>query len=134
MANDKKTRSKKYGSGKNYKGVYYSYFKDLEKNAKNRNIPFNITLNQIGDLWENQNICPYSGLLLVQRKSQKDNNYTASLDRIDSSKGYQPKNVQWVWKEINYMKGKKSDSEFKKILKVIVENGIRKLYSEIKAK
>ena len=38
---------------------------------------------------------------------------TASLDRIDSSRGYVPENVQWVHKVINRMKGTLSDDEFK---------------------
>ena len=37
---------------------------------------------------------------------------TASLDRIDSSKGYTKDNVQWVHKDINYIKRDLSDSEF----------------------
>ena len=30
---------------------------------------------------------------------------TASLDRIDNSKGYEVGNIQWVHKEINMMRG-----------------------------
>lgn len=39
-------------------------------------------------------------------------NLTASLDRIDSSKGYIEGNVQWVHKRINKMKLDDSDTEF----------------------
>jgi len=38
--------------------------------------------------------------------------YTASLDRIDSSKGYIEENVHWVHKRINVMKGNMSEQEF----------------------
>lgn len=37
---------------------------------------------------------------------------TASIDRIDNSKGYVEGNVQWVHKEINKMKFTKSDIDF----------------------
>ena len=37
---------------------------------------------------------------------------TASLDRIDSSRGYDADNIQWVHKDINWMKQDFSQSEF----------------------
>jgi hypothetical protein len=37
---------------------------------------------------------------------------TASLDRIDSSKGYVPGNVQWVHKDVNLMKNVFSQERF----------------------
>lgn len=40
---------------------------------------------------------------------------TASLDRIDSSKGYVIGNVQWIHKTINTMKMDLADSEFIKL-------------------
>ena len=42
---------------------------------------------------------------------------TASLDRIDSSKGYTLDNVQWVDKRINIMKHQLSQSHFIAICK-----------------
>lgn len=40
---------------------------------------------------------------------------TASLDRIDSSKGYEKDNVQWVHKTVNFMKHRLSDARFREI-------------------
>ena len=37
---------------------------------------------------------------------------TASLDRIDSSLGYVPGNVQWVHKDLNMFKGAMPDERF----------------------
>jgi hypothetical protein len=37
---------------------------------------------------------------------------TASLDRIDSSKGYIEGNLQWVHKNINMLKGNMLDNTF----------------------
>jgi hypothetical protein len=125
-------KGRKEGSGKNYKGVYYTYFKNIKDKAAERGIPFNITIEQVGDLWEKNPICPYSGVSLTQKKSSTDKCYTASLDRIDPSKGYQPKNVQWVWKSINKMKSDFTHKEFDKILNTIIENGIKKLHPRVK--
>lgn len=49
-------------------------------------------------------------------------NRTASLDRIDSSKGYLENNVQWVHKDINWMKQDYSHEEFLQYCKLIYEN------------
>lgn len=40
------------------------------------------------------------------------NNPTASLDRIDSSKGYTPDNIQWVHSMVNMAKNKYNEADF----------------------
>jgi hypothetical protein len=121
-------RGRKKGSGQNYKGVYYFYFYHLKSSAMEREIPFNITIKHLGDLWEKQPICPYSGESLTQKTFQRDNCGTASVDRIDPEKGYQPKNIQWVHKEFNKMKGVKTHKDFLSLIKIIEENGIKKYF------
>lgn len=59
--------------------------------------------------------CALSGLELSFNKKE----YTASLDRIDSSKGYIKGNVQWVHKHINIMKNKFDNKYFINICKLI---------------
>ena len=51
-------------------------------------------------------------MLLSFQSSSRVSDGTASLDRIDSSKGYTIDNVQWVHKKVNMMKKDMSDSEF----------------------
>lgn len=48
---------------------------------------------------------------------------TASLDRIDSSKGYIKGNVQWVHTRINNMKGDMTHDEFIDFCKKVTKNG-----------
>jgi hypothetical protein len=48
--------------------------------------------------------------------------FSASLDRIDSSKGYVKGNVQWTHKTVNIMKQAMSDEELIDWCKVIVKN------------
>ena len=49
-------------------------------------------------------------------------NITASLDRIDSSKGYIEGNVQWVHKRVNLMKGNMSTENFIEWCNLVVKN------------
>ena len=47
---------------------------------------------------------------------------TASLDRIDSKKGYIEGNVQWVHKNVNKMKMDLDEKEFFSIVKQVYEH------------
>lgn len=51
----------------------------------------------------------------------------ASLDRIDSSLGYIPTNVQWVTKNVNFMKQELSQQVFIETCSKVVKNFIGKL-------
>lgn len=85
----------------------------IKNKAKDRNIDFNLTLEYLKEIYTNQNgKCMYSNTKLTFPLSCNDYSYTASLDRIDSSKGYIEGNVQWVDKRINSMKNDMSEKEF----------------------
>ena len=87
-----------------YKEVFPGWSKILE-GAKRRRLEFTITPDYIQSLFDKQQgRCALSGLPLKLKTRYKDSEYTASLDRIDSSIGYIPGNVQWVHKHINKMK------------------------------
>jgi hypothetical protein len=47
---------------------------------------------------------------------------TASIDRIDSSKGYIEGNIQWVHKDINFMKRTYSQEYFVQMCKLVSNN------------
>jgi hypothetical protein len=68
--------------------------------------------------------CTYTGQRLsMPRKRESKGKYykegNASLDRIDSSKGYIPGNIQWVDKKINIMKNKLSEEWFLHLCKLV---------------
>lgn len=91
--------------------------------AVKRNIIFSITqeyLQNLLDLQENK--CAYSKLELTFPKKHNDSDYTASLDRINSSKGYIEGNVQWVHKRVNSMKNDMTEKEFIEFCKLISKN------------
>lgn len=68
-------------------------------------IELTITKEEAWELFLKQNRrCALSGIELKFPSRSKDKSWTASLDRIDSSKGYILGNVQWVHKDINMMK------------------------------
>jgi hypothetical protein len=55
-------------------------------------------------------------------KIKKDPIYSASLDRIDSNKGYEKGNIQWISRSMNYMKNDMTDQEVRFILNLIKKN------------
>lgn len=91
-------------------------------NAKIRKINFNITIQEAWDLFLKQNRkCALSGLELKFHSRTNISDGTASLDRIDSSKGYTIDNIQWVHKDINLMKQTLSDQKLIEYCILIVE-------------
>lgn len=65
--------------------------------------------------------CALSGIDIDFKKGNdvKRGLQTASLDRIDSSKGYIVGNVQWVHKDINFMKGTLSNNQFLELCNLV---------------
>ena len=106
---------------KGYEELSSVYFSRVKNNAKIRNLEFNITIKQMWDLFLKQNRkCALSGLELKfhkKRKMASDGN--ASLDRIDSSKGYTNDNIQWIHTDINQMNMEFAEDKFHNYCKVI---------------
>lgn len=99
-----------------------SFFRNIIVRAKKYNYSFEITKEYLWDLFLKQDRkCALSGIELSFSKdnSNKINIQTASLDRIDSSKGYIEGNVQWVHKNVNFMKYTLSTSDFLKWCNII---------------
>ena len=90
-----------------------SYFESLKRGASSRNLSFKITIQDIWDLFLKQNRkCIFSGVDLIFPVNRKDVKANASLDRINSNIGYELNNIQWVDKEINYMKQSMNSQQF----------------------
>jgi len=84
------------------------YFGCITGKARKKNWTMTITKKYIWDLYLKQNKkCALTGMdieIKESKRSSEVDEMTASLDRIDSMKGYVPGNVQWVHKDINRMK------------------------------
>jgi len=100
-----------------------SYWYHVQSNATNRRgIPFSITVEYIDALFIKQCAkCALTGVPIDIVDNYRDDylKQTASLDRIDNSKGYVPGNVQWVHKIINIMRNKLDINEFKNWCKLV---------------
>lgn len=100
-----------------YEKITGAYWSSVVYGAtKARSLSFNITIMQAWELFLKQNgKCAMTGIDLSFAKLNKDwstGKQTASLDRIDSSKGYEIDNIWWVHKRINMMKKEMSVEEF----------------------
>lgn len=88
-------------------------------NAADRGLDFQIDLKYMWELFISQNgQCALSGLS-IHFPASGSRKGTASLDRIESSKGYLPGNVQWVHKWVNILKREMSNEQLFSIAKAI---------------
>lgn len=93
---------------------------DIFKNGRRKPKELTLTIQEAWELFLQQDRkCALSGTSLQFPKRSKDKSCTASLDRIDSSKGYVLDNVQWVHKDINIMKNKFDNQYFIQICSLI---------------
>lgn len=111
---------------KNVDNLQDTYWNDIIWGAKRRNIQINISKEQAVDQFKKQNgICALSGLNLILARNYKDLKsgiQTASLDRIDSSRGYTVDNIQWLHKFVNTLKFNTKEDDFVKFCKLIANH------------
>jgi hypothetical protein len=111
----------------------YSPFRTSYRIARNRahrvEREFTITLDDLVLQWERQRgKCPYTGWEMVLPKSSTAYNLmekssrNASIDRIDSSKGYVPGNIQFVALMANMAKNDFSHEEMEEFCWAIAQH------------
>ena len=97
----------------------------IKRHARIANREFNLSVTFLWDLFIKQNKkCALSGLDIEFSRKLKDGTTTASLDRIDSSKGYIQNNVQWVHKDINRIKQNLDQEKFIELCKMVAKENI----------
>lgn len=83
----------------------------MKNKAKARGLEFKITPEYVWNIFELQKgKCALSGVEL-DFGTHKEDYGIASLDRIDSDKGYIKGNIQWVHRDVNFMKQSMSDND-----------------------
>jgi len=93
--------------------------RERKQNVRTK-VPVNITIEYAWNLFLKQNKrCALSGQILTIGTNRYN---TASIDRIDSSKGYVEENIQWVHKDINFMKRTYSQEYFIKMCNLVSTN------------
>lgn len=99
---------------------------NINYRCKKNGLDFNLTDDFLWNLYLAQNKkCAISGIdINFGISSTKKYLITASLDRIDSSKGYIEGNVQWVHKRINAMKLDDSQEDFIKWCHIVSKNNL----------
>lgn len=105
---------------KGYKGVSGKYLATLERNAKKRGLTFKINGQDVWNQYLKQNKrCSYTNWeISFKGFNQKG---SASVDRIDSSRGYEVDNIQIVDKKVNMIKWDLSEKDFLTTCKRVVE-------------
>lgn len=109
------------GHWEGFQGISKTYYGRVQKNALRRNIEWSVTMEHLQAQYDRQQgCCALTGVPLTLLIKTKDTGKTtASLDRIDSSKGYTVDNVQWVHKDINFMKQDLPESRFIELCRLV---------------
>lgn len=119
----KKRRKKTFSGDETYETLSLAYFRGIDASADRRNLEFCITPQDAYDRFVEQNgRCALSGCpIYLNPKHGNKRRQTASLDRIDSTKGYLPDNIQWVHKDINRLKTNLEEGRFKSMCLAVVK-------------
>ncbi len=109
-----------------YEGLSGDYVGNIKRKAKARKISFDesLTARVLWDLLVSQDFrCKLSGLPIKTSRNFKNNlEQTASLDRIDSKKSYTLENVQWVHKDVNWLKNRFDQGKFVELCRLVAYN------------
>jgi len=123
---------------KNWKGhgdLCGQYWASLKHSARQRSLTFTITIKEAWDKFlVQEKRCALTGLVLThgdpaQRREERYKQKTASIDRINSKRGYVTGNIQWIHKDVNYLKNKFSNERFIELCTLVAEhaNPLRRL-------
>jgi hypothetical protein len=99
-------------------------FRGIKAKAKHRGQEFRITIDYAWKLFlAQEKKCNLTDLpLTLSPSSMSKGASTASLDRIDSSRGYVKGNVQWVHVDINFMKHSLSLKDFVRLCRLVADH------------
>tara|TARA_R110001599_G_scaffold14738_1_gene63440 strand:+ start:787 stop:1329 length:543 start_codon:yes stop_codon:yes gene_type:complete len=124
------THLDKKGCVENFKGKTgkrdeFTGLREHFHRVKKRDKVYDITLDDLLVQWNEQDgICPYTGIKLIHPKDAGSEILynKASLDRIDSSKGYIKCNIQFISASANLAKSTMTDEEMINFCKLISEH------------
>lgn len=127
LANDTKSCGckKKFETSANFKGigrVSQTFYSKLQRGARQRSLVVEIDKAFLWDLYlKQQGKCFFTDLPIELNSRDSGKETTASVDRLDSTKGYTADNVVWVHKDINLMKNVFSIDYFLHLCELITE-------------
>lgn len=113
---EKKSYIKKQGRWQDENFLQYRLLQ-AKSRAKSKGLPCEIDVDYLECLLASQdNKCFYSGMDMELNRA---GNYSSSIDRVDSSRGYVKGNVVFVIWAVNTMKNDLPEEEFLKIIEAI---------------
>jgi len=96
----------------------YTGFRNLLSSCHKRKKDCDLDLPYLKELWEKQNgKCTVTNVDLVL-KTNYNKNFQASLDRIDSDKGYIKGNVRYISVSANWLKNNLDDNHLKEFIQI----------------
>jgi hypothetical protein len=96
----------------------YTGFRTLLASCKKRNKDCDIDLPFLKCLWEQQKgKCAITGVDLELKRSY-NKNYQASIDRIDSKKGYIKGNIRFTSVSVNWLKSDLDDNHLREFFQI----------------
>jgi hypothetical protein len=85
--------------------VSQTFYSRLVRGAEQRGLVVDVTKELLWELYQKQNKkCFFTGIPIQLNARDSKEETTASVDRLDSSKGYTEDNIVWVHKDVNLMK------------------------------
>ena len=126
-----------------FKDISGQWWRRQKNSAFQRKIPFKVTEEDVWDLYERQDRkCALTDLpITFCADGNRPEKQTASLDRIDSYKGYSKDNIQIVHKTINIVKGWLDEEDFFALCNLVAnkhrrdyEDCINKTFKQIASK
>lgn len=98
--------------------------KNRAKNNPERFGNYDVTVEYLIEIWNKQSgQCVYTKSKLVLPKfpeyTKVNSNYKASIDRIDSSKGYQKGNIQFISDMMNQFKSDVAKEEIEEFISIV---------------
>jgi hypothetical protein len=107
-----------------YNDMPVTWFNKARTSAEVRNIEFSISMDDVYNLIvENNFKCALSGMDISFNSFGLK--HPASIDRIDSSKGYINGNIQVIHKDLNFMKQRYSQEYFIKVCDMVSKKWVK---------
>ncbi|MBO0351698.1 hypothetical protein J0895_21975 [Phormidium pseudopriestleyi FRX01] len=129
LSGKRTTAHLKKGTEKDEFSPFRHPLKIIRKSVKHRKIEASVTLQDLKQIWDQQGgICPYTGWDLVlfpcttDYQSRPLTTNRASVDRIDSAKGYSLDNIQFVAVMANLAKHSFKEAELLEFCQAVYQN------------
>ncbi|MEV4454393.1 hypothetical protein [Microbispora sp. NPDC049633] len=109
--------------GNHVPGYFVAQFRVKSRTRARGTLEWDLTIEYLDELWVKQGAkCAYTGWpLQFGKQGLLEQEQTASLDRIDSTKGYVPGNVQFVHKDINRLKWDLPEDRFIELCRAVTD-------------